>query len=224
VKKTRFNEYDSSLKAGLIAILLNEDDELVSVIPTNGDDDVLMVARSGQTIRFHEGDVRPMGRAAAGVTGMRFRGDDELVSAAVAKPDGTLFIVTSAGFGKRTSVERYPTKGRGGLGVIGIRITEQRGHVAAAFMVDGGDDVFLVASGGTMIRINVDDVSVQGRDATGVRLMNLDDTQYVAAATLVQERDDVDPDPDSGTAGTPVTEIDAATEVDTANGEEPDTP
>jgi DNA gyrase subunit A len=190
VKKTRFNEYDSSLKAGLIAIRLNEDDELVAVMPTNGTDDVLMVSRSGQTVRFSENDVRPMGRAAAGVTGMRFRRDDELVSADVARPDGTLFIVTSAGFGKRTPVDLYPTKGRGGLGVIGIRITEQRGTVAAAFMVSDGDEVFLVASGGVIIRIPVSDVSVQGRAATGVRVMNLDDGQYVAAAALVQERDE----------------------------------
>jgi DNA gyrase subunit A len=190
VKKTRFNEYDSSLKAGLIAIKLNEDDELVSVMPTDGTDDVLLVSRSGQTVRFSENDVRPMGRAAAGVTGMRFRGDDELVSADVARPDGTLLIVTSAGFGKRTPADRYPTKGRGGLGVIGIRITEQRGEVSAAFMVNDGDEVFLVASGGVIIRIPVSEISVQGRDATGVRVMNLDDGQYVAAAALVQERDD----------------------------------
>ena len=206
VKKTRFNEYDSSLKAGLIAIRLNEDDELVAVVPTNGDDEVLMVARSGQTVRFHEDDVRPMGRSAAGVTGMRFRGEDELVSCDVAKPDGTLFIITSAGFGKRTPIDAYPTKGRGGKGVIGIRITEQRGHVAAAFLVHDGDEVFLVASGGTIIRIAVDDVSVQGRAATGVRVMNLDADQYVAAVALVQERDDDlattavpgDPAPDDG--------------------------
>jgi DNA gyrase subunit A len=192
VKKTRFNEYDSSLKAGLIAVRLNDDDELVSVIPTNGDDDVLMVARSGQTVRFHEENVRAMGRSAAGVTGMRFRADDELIGASVAKPDGTLFIITEAGFGKRTPIDRYPTKGRGGLGVIGIRITEQRGKVAAAFLVNDGDDIVLVASGGTIIRLAVDDVSVQGRDATGVRLMNLDDNQYVAAATIVKDRDEDD--------------------------------
>jgi DNA gyrase subunit A len=202
VKKTRFNEYDSSLKAGLIAIRLNDDDELVAVIPTNGTDDVLMVSRSGQTIRFNEDDVRPMGRAAAGVTGMRFRAGDEVVSCDVARPGGTLLIVTSAGFGKRTPVDRYPTKGRGGLGVIGIRITESRGTVAAAFMVDDGDDVVLVASGGVIIRFNVNDVSIQGRDATGVRLMNLDGSQYVAAAALVQERD-VDADDDTPPADAP---------------------
>jgi DNA gyrase subunit A len=134
--------------------------------------------------------VRAMGRTAAGVTGMRFRRDDELVGASVAQPDGTLFIITSAGFGKRTPIERYPTKGRGGIGVIGIRITEQRGQVAAAFLVNDGDDIVLVASGGTIIRLAVDDVSVQGRDATGVRLMNLDDNQYVAAATIVKDRED----------------------------------
>jgi DNA gyrase subunit A len=129
---------------------------------------------------------------------MRFRGDDELVSADVARPEGTLLIVTSAGFGKRTPADRYPTKGRGGLGVIGIRITEQRGVVAAAFMVNDGDEVFLVASGGVIIRIPVSEISVQGRDATGVRVMNLDDGQYIAAAALVQERDDENGDNDEG--------------------------
>jgi DNA gyrase subunit A len=230
VKKTRFNEYDSSLKAGLIAIKLNEDDELVAVIPTNGSDDVLMVARSGQTIRFNENDVRPMGRAAAGVTGMRFRGDDELVSCDVARPDGTLLVVTSAGFGKRTPVDRYPTKGRGGLGVIGIRITEQRGTVAAAFLVQDGDDVFLVASGGVIIRIPVGSVSVQGRDASGVRVMNLDDGQYVAAAALVQERDDEDDlsdgnDDGSGDAvASTSTEVDAEPAVDDESDDAGSTP
>jgi DNA gyrase subunit A len=218
VKKTRFNEYDSSLKAGLIAIRLNEDDELVSVMPTNGTDDVLMVSRSGQTVRFNENDVRPMGRSAAGVAGMRFRRDDELVSADVARPDGTLFIVTSAGFGKRTPVDRYPTKGRGGLGVIGIRITEQRGTVAAAFMVNDGDDVFLVASGGVIIRIPIADVSVQGRDATGVRVMNLDDGQYVAAAALVQERDE---DDEVDADGEPVGSVSATDELAASVDEEP---
>src|SRR5690606_19209377 len=139
------------------------------------------------TIRFSESTVRPMGRSAAGVTGMKFRAGDELVSCDVARPDATLFVVTSAGFGKRTPVDRFPTKGRAGLGVIGIRITESRGTVAAAFMVDDGDDLILVASGGVIIRIPVVEVSVQGRDATGVRVMNLDNGQYVAAAALVQD-------------------------------------
>ena len=219
VKKTRFNEYDSSLKAGLIAIRLNEDDELVSVVPTNGEDDVLMVARSGQTARFNENDVRPMGRSAAGVTGMRFRGADELVSCDVAKPGGTLFIVTSAGFGKRSPIDLYPTKGRGGLGVIGIRITEQRGRVAAAFMVDDGDDALLVASGGTIIRIAVDDVSVQGRAATGVRVMNLDGNQYVAAVALVRDRDEeFETAAVPGDAG-PDADLDAVDDIDEIDDE-----
>ncbi|HEX7095219.1 MAG TPA: DNA gyrase subunit A [Acidimicrobiales bacterium] len=224
VKKTRFNEYDSSLKAGLIAIKLNDDDELVSVIPTNGNDDVLLVSRSGQTLRFNENDVRPMGRAAAGVTGMRFRGDDELVSCDVAKPDGTLFIVTSAGFGKRTPVDRYPTKGRGGLGVIGIRITETRGTVAAAFMVHERDEVFLVASGGVIIRIPVASVSVQGRDATGVRVMNLSEGQYVAAAALVRERENGDDNGDAANGRNGDAEAAATPSDEAAAPAEPEPP
>ena len=117
------------------------------------------------------------------------------------------FLPTGAVTRTCTPVDAYPRKGRGGKGVIGIRITEQRGHVAAAFLVHDGDEAFLVASGGTIIRIAVDDVSVQGRAATGVRVMNLDDGQYVAAVALVQERDDEhattavpgDPAPDDGT-------------------------
>jgi DNA gyrase subunit A len=190
VKKTRFNEYDSSLRAGLIAIRLNEGDELVSVIPTNGGDEMLLCSASGQTIRFSEDLVRDMGRAAAGVTGMRFRAGDELVSCDVARPGATLLHITSAGFGKRTPVDRYPTKGRGGLGVRGIRITEARGRVAAAFMVDDDNHVLLVASGGIVIRVRAADISLQGRDASGVRVMNLEAGQYVAAAARVLASDD----------------------------------
>jgi DNA gyrase subunit A len=190
VKKTRFNEYDSSLRAGLIAVRLNPDDELVDVIPTNGGDDILLTAASGQTIRFNEDDVRAMGRSAAGVTGMRFRGDDVLVSCAVAKEGGTLLLVTSAGYGKRTKVEHFACKGRGGLGVRGIRTSDERGAVVASFLVNDEDQVFIVATNGTMLRTRVADISVQGRDASGVRLMNLTDTSVAAVAPVLGGDDD----------------------------------
>ncbi len=189
VKKTQFTAYDSSLKAGLIAIRLNDDDELVDVMATNGDDDLLLVARSGQTLRISEKDVRPMGRSAAGVKGMKFRGNDELLSCAVVNPEANVLHLTTEGFGKRTPLSEFSTKGRGGLGVRGIQITNDRGEVAGATVVNDGDHIFAITSGGVIIRMNVDDISIQGRSATGVRIMTPDEDQQVVALSRVPVSD-----------------------------------
>ena len=185
VKKTQFTAYDSSLKAGLIAIRLNDDDELVDVMATNGDDDLLLVARSGQTLRISEKDVRPMGRSAAGVKGMKFRGNDELLSCAVVNPESNVLHLTTEGFGKRTPLSEFSTKGRGGLGVRGIQTTDDRGAVAGATVVNDGDHIFAITSGGVIIRMSVDDISIQGRAATGVRIMTPDEDQHVVALSRV---------------------------------------
>ena len=185
VKKTQFTAYDSSLKAGLIAIRLNDDDELVDVMATNGDDDLLLVARSGQTLRISEKDVRPMGRSAAGVKGMKFRGNDELLSCAVVNPESNVLHLTTEGFGKRTPLSEFSTKGRGGLGVRGIQTTDDRGEVAGATVVNDGDHIFAITSGGVIIRMSVDDISIQGRSATGVRVMTPDEDQHVVALSRV---------------------------------------
>ena len=189
VKKTQFTAYDSSLKAGLIAIRLNDDDELVDVMATNGDDDLLLVARSGQTLRISEKDVRPMGRSAAGVKGMKFRENDELLSCAVVKPESNVLHLTTEGFGKRTPLSEFSTKGRGGLGVRGIQTTDDRGEVAGATVVNDGDHIFAITSGGVIIRMNVDDISIQGRSATGVRVMTPDEDQRVVALSRVPVTD-----------------------------------
>jgi len=189
VKKTQFTAYDSSLKAGLIAIKLNDDDELVDVMATNGDDDLLLVARSGQTLRISEKDVRPMGRSAAGVKGMKFRGNDELLSCAVVNPESNVLHLTTEGFGKRTPLSEFSTKGRGGLGVRGIQTTDDRGEVAGATVVNDGDHIFAITSGGVIIRMNVDDISIQGRSATGVRVMTPDEDQHVVALSRVPVTD-----------------------------------
>jgi DNA gyrase subunit A len=190
VKKTRFTEYDSSLRSGLIAINLKEGDELVRVIQTSGEDDIFMVSRTGMTIRFSEDEVRASGRAAQGVIGMRFRDDDEVVSCDVARPDCDILIVTDAGYGKRTKVERFPRKGRGTLGVKGIKLSARRGYVVAAFMVSLDDEIFLMSSSGTTIRVPVREISSQGRDATGVKVMNLDAGQVVASVAPVLNGDE----------------------------------
>ncbi len=190
VKKTRFTEYDSSLRAGLIAISLRDDDELVRVIPTNGTDDILMVSAAGMTIRFPEDDVRAMGRSAAGVRGMRLRSDDEVVSCDVARDECDLLMVTDAGYGKRTKLERFNIQTRGGQGVKGIKLTARRGRVVAGFMVGLDDEIIVVASGGVVIRTAVRAIPSQGRDATGVRIMSLAEGQTVAAVAPVLSTDE----------------------------------
>ena len=190
VKKTRFTEYDSSLRAGLIAISLRDDDELVRVIPTNGTDDIVMVSAAGMTVRFPEDDVRPMGRSAAGVRGMRLRPDDEVVSCDVAGEECDLLMVTDAGYGKRTKLERFNVQTRGGQGVKGIKLTARRGRVVAGFMVGLDDEIIVVASSGVVIRTAVRAIPSQGRDATGVRIMSLAEGQTVAAVAPVLSTDE----------------------------------
>ncbi len=198
VKKTAFNEYDSSRRDGLIAINLRDGDELVKVIETSGTDDIFMVARSGMTIRFNEDEVRPMGRNAGGVRGMKLRPGDEVVSVDVARNDTAILLITESGYGKRTDLDKFNTQGRGGIGVIGIKLTGKKGKVVAAFMVGQDDDIVAVSSGGVMIRMAVSDISSQGRDATGVRLMSLDDGQTVASVAPILASDD---EVDAGDAG-----------------------
>lgn len=190
VKKTKFTEYDSSLRAGLVAINLREGDELVKVIPTNGEDDIFMMSRSGMTIRFSESEVRSMARAASGVRGMRLRPGDELVSCDVARDDTSVLIVTDAGYGKRTQLDRFNQQGRGGQGVRGVKVTEKKGKVVAAFMVGLDDEIFLINSDGVVTRMAVRQISSQGRSATGVRLMSLERGQTVGAVAPVLVAED----------------------------------
>jgi DNA gyrase subunit A len=190
VKKTRMSEYDSSLRTGLIAINLNDGDELVRAIQTNGADDVFMVSEGGMTIRFSEEDVRPMGRATAGVRGMKLRSvDDGVVSCDVARDDAVLLFVSSSGHGKRTPVAAFNRQGRGGQGVRGMRVTEARGRVIGAFTVDAGSEILVFSSAGNLVRIGVDEISEQGRDATGVRVARLDEGDTVVAVAPVLEGD-----------------------------------
>jgi len=190
VKKTRFTEYDSSLRAGLIAINLRDGDELVKVIPCNDSDQMFMVSRAGMTIRFTQDDVRPMGRGTAGVRGMKLRPDDQVVSCDVARDDTAILLVTDAGYGKRTQLDRFNIQNRGGQGVRGIRLTAKKGSVVGAFMVGLDDEIFVIASGGVVIRMQAREISSQGRDATGVRVMNLDPGQTVAAVAPVLSPED----------------------------------
>jgi DNA gyrase subunit A len=190
VKKTAFTEYDKSRREGFIAIALRDGDELVRVVATSGDDDVVMVSHNGSGIRFSEQDVRPMGRDAAGVRGMRLRSGDEVVSLDVVRPDADVLIVTDAGYGKRTKTDHFGRQGRGGQGVRAIKLTAVRGRVVSAFMAGLDDEILLVSTGGVVIRTAVREIAAQGRDATGVRLMSLDAGHAVAAVAAVAAEDD----------------------------------
>ncbi|MDZ4826937.1 MAG: DNA gyrase subunit A [Actinomycetota bacterium] len=195
VKKTKMSEYDSSLRSGLIAINLNEGDELVRVIQTSGHDDVFMVSSQGMTIRFSEDDVRPMGRATAGVRGMKLKNaQDAVVSSDIARDDAVLLFISASGHGKRTPVAAFNRQGRGGQGVRGIRITEARGQVVSAFAVVPGDEILVFSSAGNLVRMPVDEISEQGRDATGVRVARVDDGDSVVAVARVLETDQPDAD------------------------------
>jgi DNA gyrase subunit A len=190
VKKTAFGEYDKSRREGFIAIALRDADELVRVVATSGDDDIVFVSRNGMGIRFAEGDVRPMGRDAAGVRGMRLRPGDEVVSCDVVRPGADILVVTDAGYGKRTKTDHFASQGRGGQGVRAIRLTAARGRVIGAFMAGLDDEILLVSTSGIVIRTAVREITAQGRDATGVRLMSLDDGQSVAAVAAMAVEDD----------------------------------
>jgi DNA gyrase subunit A len=185
VKKTALSEYDKSRREGFIAINLNEGDELVRAIRTGGNDELLLVSRQGMGIRFREAEVRPMGRSAAGVRGMRLKDGDELVSCDVARDGVDILIVTDAGYGKRTKLDHFHAQARGGQGVRAIKLTQRRGRVVAAIMASLDDEILIVSSAGVVIRTAVREIAAQGRDATGVRLMNLDEGQSVAAVAPV---------------------------------------
>ena len=188
VKKTAFTEYDKNRTNGLIAINLREGDELVRVIQVRESDDVVLVSSGGQAIRFAGDQVRPMGRSAAGVKGMKLRSDDVVVAAVATSQDDQrhLLTVTEGGYGKRTPIDAYPRKGRGTMGVKGIKLTEARGaSVIGARMVDLDDEVIMVSSGGVLIRTAVSEIAEQRRDATGVKVMNVGEEETVAALSPV---------------------------------------
>ena len=176
VKKSRLADYDSSRSGGLIAINLNEGDRLIGAALCSADDDLLLVSEEGQAIRFTANDdtLRPMGRATAGVKGMRFRGDDQLLAMCVVRDGDYLLVATSGGYGKRTAMEEYPVKGRGGLGVVTFKYTPKRGKLIGALAVDSDDQIFAITSAGGVIRTEVGQIRPSSRQTMGVRLVNLE--------------------------------------------------
>ena len=183
VKKSLLTDYDSTRSGGIIAINLREDDEVIAASLVSPEDDLLLVSRKAQSIRFHATDetMRPMGRATSGVIGMRFTDGDELLDMHVVREGADVLVATVGGYAKRTPSDQYPVQGRGGRGVLTARIVDSRGELVGALMVDPEDEVFAITSSGGVIRTSAGEVKLSGRQTMGVRLMNLASGDSVVA-------------------------------------------
>jgi DNA gyrase subunit A len=193
VKKSRLTDFDSPRSGGIIAISLREDDEVIAARLISADEDLLLVSRQAQAIRFHATDeaLRPMGRATSGVIGMRFSNGDQLLGMHVVREGADVLVATDGGYAKRTPVDQYPVQGRGGRGVLTARIVEARGELVAALMVLPEEEVFAITSAGGVIRTSVAEIKQSGRQTMGVRLVNLASGQSLVAIARNAESLDV---------------------------------
>ena len=192
IKKTALNEYNSARKTGLQAITLKEEDELIAVRLTDGEDNVVLVTRNGLCITFDEKDVRPIGRVSQGVIGIRLDHEDEVIGmeSVIAGGKATLLAITENGFGKRTELDEYRVQIRGGKGVITYKITPKTGKLVGVRIATEEDDVMLITDTGTIIRLNVKDISVLGRATQGVTLMRTNDGgKVVSIETLTPDEE-----------------------------------
>ncbi|MDH4102885.1 MAG: DNA gyrase subunit A [Thermoleophilia bacterium] len=212
VKKTEFGAYNTPLKAdGIIAIKLREGDELIGVRLAGDADDVLMVSRMGQAVRFHAKQARAMGRDTTGVAGMKLRAGDEVIEVDIADDEADLLVVTENGYGKRTRVGDYPVKGRGTMGVKTVQLVQSKGRLAGARIVRDGYQVMLISDGGTVIKIPVDGIRRAGRSTQGVIVMRLREQEQVATlAPVIGSDDEAEPDLSAGVPGSDESEPEAS--------------
>ena len=187
IKKTALNEYNSARKTGLLAITLKGEDELIDVRLTDGEDNVVLVTRKGMCITFDEKDVRPVGRTAQGVIGIRLDKDDLVIGmeSIITSKEATLLPITENGFGKRTELDEYRVQNRGGKGVITYKVTPKTGNIVGIRIANGDEDIMLITDKGTVIRINVKDVSVLGRSTQGVTLIRTNDGAKVVSVEII---------------------------------------
>jgi DNA gyrase subunit A len=191
VKKTPLSQFSRPRTSGIIAIDLRNGDKLVDAKITDGDAELLLVASSGKGIRFRESDVRQMGRGAAGVRGIKLAKGHEVIALSTVQ-EGLVLTATENGYGKRTAVEDFPVQGRGGQGVIAIQTTERNGRTVGAVLVGEDDEIMLISSNGTLVRTPVDDISVQGRNTQGVRLIRVEEGQRLVGVARIEPIDDED--------------------------------
>ena len=189
IKKTALTEYKKKRKTGLLAITLKDDDELIDVRLTDGEDNVVMVTKKGMSITFDEKDVRPVGRTAQGVIGIRLDEDDSVIGmeSIISNIKGTLLAITENGFGKRTELEEYRVQNRGGRGVITYKVTPKTGDIVGIRIATDEEDVMLITDNGTIIRLNVKDISILGRATQGVTLMRTNEGKVVSIEKISLE-------------------------------------
>lgn len=192
VKKTPLSDYANIRKVGLIAINLREDDDLVGVKLTDGNQDIIVGTSRGMSIRFNEKDVRSMGRSATGVRGIRLVEEDKVIGMDIVQPDSTILVVTSKGFGKRTLESEYRPQNRGGIGIKTINYTEERGSVVALKVVDSTDDLMIITASGTVIRTDIASINTMKRDTMGVKLINTREEDTVSTVTKVDKEEELD--------------------------------
>jgi DNA gyrase subunit A len=191
VKKTHLREYARSMRRGKIALKIREGDEIISAVMTNGNNDIMLFSSNGMSVRFNEQQVRPMGRAASGVRGMRLNPGDTVVGVVVVdETTESILSVTENGFGKRTSVDDYATRNRGGKGVFTIRTSERNGKAIGALQVVDDDEIMMITNGGKIIRTFMKNVRVIGRNTQGVNLFDLPKGEKVVAMDRVAEPSD----------------------------------
>ena len=189
IKRTKFDAYSRIRTNGLIALKIEDDDQLIGVARTDGTDDIMLVQSSGKLARFKESDVRVMGRTARGVRGMRLRDDDRVISLIVPQEDGFLLTVSELGIGKRVKLDEFAVKSRGILGMRAVRITEKTGSLVSALQVFAGDHLLLLNQDGKFIRIDADSISLLSRIASGVKLMNASIDNPVVEVDRLEEED-----------------------------------
>ena len=220
VKKTDLMQYENIRKGGLAAVTLRENDELIDVRLTDGEQDIILVTRSGMSIRFQESDVRPLGRVSQGVKGITLNDDDYVVGMGTSMPESTLLVVTENGFGKRTELDEYKIQTRGGKGILTYRVTERTGQVAAIRLVHETDEIMLISSDGTIIRLEVNGISILGRATQGVTLMRMSDGNHVVSLARLEKEEDIE-DEDSGEEdNNDSSEVETQPENETATEEE----
>jgi len=200
IKKTKLTEYQNIRANGIIAIKIDDDDGLIGVVVSNGEQDIMLCASNGKAIRFSESDVRPMGRSTRGVTGMRMVKGERLISMTLVSDRATLLAVSENGFGKRTSVSEYNVQKRGGQGVFTLKTGGRNGAMIGALLVLDEDQVMMMTDTGRLVRIKMDGVSVIGRNTQGVKLFGVDDDERVIGAVRVAEKQD-DDIPEEGAIG-----------------------
>ena len=186
-------EYDSIRKGGLTAVTLRENDELIDVKLTDGNQDIMLATRNGMSIRFNETDARPIGRVSQGVKGIDLEDEDYVIGMEVCIEGVDLLVVTDNGFGKRTELDEYRPQTRGGKGVLTYRVTEKTGKITGMKLVCEKDEIMLISSDGTIIRMNVSDISVLGRATQGVTLMRMNEgNSVVTVARIIKEDEELE--------------------------------